>query len=371
MAGLRTPLAVHWEAVSGSTVTSFQLNGNTDTLEYIVQCPESDLITHLGFRYTSRTGTPPTYRISIQGVDGSGRADGVIKTGDGGQPASGTFTPPADATWNTTWRWIALQANGAYTVSRGQFIAIVIDYSSGTISGTDASTITSASNAGGGGGSWHFPYAIHVDAGSPTRQTLMPVVAWKSSTKTYGFPMETNAVTSFSSDTATTDERGTAFNLAAGLGDSYKVIGAKIVGTSGAAGKQFKLLLSQGLTGTSLLQDVTFDTDHVSAVATANRGWIVYFDEATLSTLTFGTDYVLSVQPQDTSHNMAIIEWTSDDAQDNGAWPVGTQVWGATRADAASNWTSDTTKRFAITPIFEDLTEPVGGGGGGQVVFGG
>src|SRR3990167_2686468 len=65
-----------------------------------------DTITHLGFRYGLRTGTPPTYRVSLQALGGAAKPTGTVL--GGGSPASATFTPPADTTWDTTWQWVAL-----------------------------------------------------------------------------------------------------------------------------------------------------------------------------------------------------------------------------------------------------------------------
>src|SRR5262245_6559267 len=100
------------------------LNQSTDTMEFIWDSYDNGLvISRLGFRYGTRTGTPPTYRISLQGVDGSGLPDGTIK--GGGSPASATFTPPADTSWNSTWQWINL-SNTYTTANRGEKLATVI-----------------------------------------------------------------------------------------------------------------------------------------------------------------------------------------------------------------------------------------------------
>src|SRR5438105_4685448 len=95
-----------YQVGSSYVPTSFALDQTTDQIEYIFQAAEAITITRLGFRYGTRTGTPPTYQVSLQGVDGTGVPDGTVK--GGGSPASATFTPPADATWDATWRWVTL-----------------------------------------------------------------------------------------------------------------------------------------------------------------------------------------------------------------------------------------------------------------------
>src|SRR4051794_40309133 len=72
-------------------------------IEWIFQADQAMIISRVGFRYGARTGTPPTHRISLQGVDqASGIPDGVIKVSTG--PCSGLFTPPANTSWDGTWR---------------------------------------------------------------------------------------------------------------------------------------------------------------------------------------------------------------------------------------------------------------------------
>jgi hypothetical protein len=122
--------------------TNFTINSSAGTADIVVWCFQADTtdaITDLGFRYGARTGTPPTYRISLQGASTSGIGpDGTVL--GGGSPASQTFTPPADTSINGLWQWKTL-AN-SYTPTRGQFLCSVIEYSSGTIDGSNNSSFT-------------------------------------------------------------------------------------------------------------------------------------------------------------------------------------------------------------------------------------
>src|SRR5690349_18160435 len=76
-----------------------------DRIAHVLQLP-ADTWTHVGFRYGARTGTPVQHKTGLQTPDASGNPDGTYL--GGGSPASGTFTPPADATWDGTWQWVAL-----------------------------------------------------------------------------------------------------------------------------------------------------------------------------------------------------------------------------------------------------------------------
>lgn len=115
---------------------SFSMNSASNLTAAIFknELPSGEAITHVGFHYGSRTGTPPTYRISLQGVT-SDAPDGTVK--GGGSPASATFTPPADSTWNNTFQWVAL--DNPYSASVDELLALVIDHSSGTIDGSNFS----------------------------------------------------------------------------------------------------------------------------------------------------------------------------------------------------------------------------------------
>ncbi len=96
--------------------SNFSLNQNTDQLEFVFQAPEAITITKLGYRYGVRTGTCPTYIHSLQGVGTDGNPDGAVK--GGGSPASKTFTPPADTTFNGLFKYNTL--DNAYTCARGE-----------------------------------------------------------------------------------------------------------------------------------------------------------------------------------------------------------------------------------------------------------
>lgn len=84
-------------------------------------------ITHIGFRLRNAAGTPPIFKVSIQG-NSSGFPDGTIK--GGGSPASGTFDPNGWAAHTT--HWVALDNSWAPS-SGTEIIWVVIEHESGTI----------------------------------------------------------------------------------------------------------------------------------------------------------------------------------------------------------------------------------------------
>ena len=113
-------------ATSGS-VRLKNLNGAVDEYGALMYAQTTDPITHVGVKIFSDAGTPPTYKVSIQG-NASGFPDGTIK--GGGSPASATFET---STWDGySFHWIEL--DNSYTPSSvNEEIWVVIEHDSGTI----------------------------------------------------------------------------------------------------------------------------------------------------------------------------------------------------------------------------------------------
>jgi hypothetical protein len=148
------------------------------------------------------------------------------------------------------------------------------------------------------------------------------------------------------------------FTVPAGWGSAYQVVGVRFDLLS-AAGGAFDLKLYDS-DGSTVLQSRSFDTDQLAQ--NTNVGMTeLYFDEASLSELTPGTAYRVTILP--TSGNHSTIYMEADAAADWDAWPGGGQnvLW-TERTDA---WTDRATRRFVGELILADLT---GSGGGGSNV---
>lgn len=328
----------------------FAINANNDSIEWIVQLPEATTITAIGFLYGVRTGTPPTYRASLQSVNTSGRASGTVL--GGGSPASATFTPPADATWNGTYQWVTL-TNG-YAGARGEVLSIVLDYSSGTVDGSNNSSFVTFARYVTNGAA--FPTVHHVDAGVGTRQVSFPAVAWKSASKTYGWPVVSFNSTALNSGT-TPDEQAISFNVPSTWWSTYKVVGVEFKARANASGTTLKVAL---YTGTTELQNITVDLD-LANTGTSTNVWRVYFDEESLSTLNAGSTYRVGFAPQEVGASFFIQTMTTAAASDASAWPGGSVFAYSTRTDGGA-WTDDATSRPLANLILSDITAPAGGG---------
>lgn len=331
-------------------VTNFLHDATTDQSEFIFRAPEPITITKLGYRYGLRALTPPTFKISLQGVDASGNPDGTIK--GGASPASATFTPPADTTWDNTWRWQTL--DNSYTCTRGEALAVVIAYSSGTVSATNNSSFGNTQSATGVS-LWGLPYAIQNNAGTRTKQVLMPLFGYASASKVYGYPLSALYAPATGLNT-TPDEIALAFNLDSGYGSTFQVAGVRLLWTQAAATS----LRLQLYTGTTVLQSLaSFDCDQTGG-AGLTRYVEVYFGDSTLSTLNFGSTYRVGLRPNEAT-TQTFRGITCAAAADLEAYAGGQQFYLSTRTDDGA-WTDDTASRPFIDLILADVTKPSGGG---------
>lgn len=330
-------------AYYGQSTASFTLNQTTDQIENIFTSIATTIITRLGFRYTLRTGTPPTYRISLQSVDlATGFPTGTIL--GGGSPASATFTPPASTAWDNTWQWITL--DNPVAVTSGDLLAIVIGYASGAI---DASNNGSFQNTFWTIISTNFPYTIQNDNGVRSKiLTAMPSFGYGSATRAYGFPMRSQYGGTFNLN-SNPDEFAIRFFMSPGIATSYQVAGVRAVLTA-AAGQDFRVQL---YSGTSVIQATIWDGD-VSAT-TAGRPMEINFPPP-LVNLSSGVEYRLGFRPSGAA-NMTAQGIIVQDPADWDAWPNGQNFFLSTRVDDGA-WTDVPTTRLASDLILSGLSIP-------------
>lgn len=345
-----------WWPANDLSLQNFAMNHAGDQIEFLIQAKEAISITRLGFRSASKTGTTPTYKISLQGINSSGRADGTIK--GGGSPASATFSPTSLSWSNATFQWLTL--DNAYACTRGEFLAVVIGHDSGTIDGSNyMSVTTTTTNA-----VHRFPCYVTYDGNTSTAtRSGTPLVGYGSSGTAYGAPIQSASQTSFNSGSAA-DELATRFTLPSGWGNTYQVAGFRMLGAFAAGGTtKFNLYSGGGASDTTVIASATFTHDYVSSNSGGN--FLFYFSDTTIPTLNFGSTYRLGIQPQGAQN--VTINWMGVASQaDFEAFPMGQNFGYSSRVDGG-NWTDDLTQRLAIEPILVDITEPSGGGGGGGI----
>lgn len=328
------------------------IDASTDQVEFIFASETTDAITHLGVRVSAVT-SPPVLIISLQGVDASGVPDGTIK--GGGSPASATFTPAAG------WTWVAL-ANSYTPTNRGEVLAIVVAYSSGTVGASNTATLY----LGYSGINWKFPYAIGNNAGARTLSTTgWPVFGYRTASARYGTPVVAPATVAYNSGTGTADEYGMKFTVPTSLCYSYKIRGIRAFNVWAAGGTSIVILYSGTTTAasdstgatseTTKQQTVTYDHDHV--VAVSGGPTYIFFDEASLVTLYAGATYRLTIQPQ-TANSTTAQYIDVAETSDWQAYRHGEDVGQSTRLNDSGNFTDNTLRRLVMELILDDITQP-------------
>jgi hypothetical protein len=348
VANLQIASTPHGYPVTTPSFNNQVFSASSTKLGVIFQAQSAEPITALLARYGVRTGTPPAHKISLQGVDISGNPDGTVK--GGASPASKVFTPPASTAWDGTVQTFTL--DNSYTPAAGDWLAWVLEYSSGTIDASNNSSWTrSVSNIGSG--RYTVPYTL-LNTGTWARTgTALAVWGWKGATNTFGFPLLAVNATS-----ATVDGNRVAmrFTLPSGAGTSIGVAGLRLNLSTPAAGGQNYIVGIWDDAGTAL-QTITIDSDYISI-----NGITILQGEAWFSspaTLTDGTVYYAGVQRSGTNLGITTLDFAN--ANDLTAMPGGSGFYLATWNGSA--WSAVQTSRPFVELMLSDMTASGGGGG--------
>lgn len=338
----RMPFGAPYPTFAGNGgLNAILLNQATNAAEWVFQSATTDPIVRLGyFQFTAISA--PVYQISLQGVDANGNPDGVVK-------ASTTFTP-SSATDNQ-WSWRTL--DNAYTPSRGEYLALVISYVSGTIDSSHRLGAFPYMPTNGFPAA--FPYYTANVGGVRTRNIGLSVFGYQTASATFGYPLNSGTTTVTFNSTSNPNEYGAKFSFLASGNGTYKIAGLRLpFGFAAGSTVKFRLYRGGNASDTTVLQDVTLDTDYF---VTTNRIAEIYFDESTLSPLNCGDTYRLSVAPQ-SSTSQTISIFSVPTAADMAAFAGGANFTLSTRS--GGNWTDTPTQRIWIEALLDDFT-PVSG----------
>lgn len=332
-------------AGSSLTFSNTTFVNTTDQIEWIFQVPDDAgagtvTITRLGYRLASVTGTSPVLQISLQGVTAGGIPDGTIKSSGN---ASATFTPAGSATWN----WVNLTAS--YTANRGDWLAIVIAYSSGTLNGSNTPTISRCINVFAD----TLPISVNNVAGARTRDArVFPIYGFGSAGKAFGNPLQNLGSTLLVNPV----EHALRFVIDATTCTTFKVVGLRFMGSTPAANKVCSAVL---YSGTTALQTVTWGGNYggmIGGVAPSE----LWFQDASLTTLVAGQEYRLSILPTDASNNVVLYDLQYAAQADMEALPGGQNLYQSNRnTGGATAWSDVTTSRPMLELILGDLTPPL------------
>lgn len=317
---------------SSPTVSGLALNDSARKVAGVFQVPPgvtTHTITRAACLVTAVTGTPPTYRISLQGVDSSGLPDGTVK--GGGSAASTTFTP------TTTGVKLLTFAN-SYAAAPGEKLAVVVDYSTGTVNGTNYATLGYTTNS-----SLICqlnPYGIDYQASWTKRNEAGPFAVGTAS-DLWGIAYDTLAAsTSAFQNSSSPNEYGMKFTVPS-MFDGIAVKGLAWVPTSITSGGLFTLSLYNGggASDTGVLQSLVFDSDCIQS----NRRAEILFEDDTLTELAGGSSYRIAIRPNSTQTiTLYYNEVNAVGIWDQSALKQNSQY--TTRA--GGNWTDTSTRKM-------------------------
>jgi hypothetical protein len=241
-------------------------------------------------------------------------------------------------------------------------MAIKLDPTAGTWDGSNSLSVSIS--VLGFGIRTGTPYTLQAPSGTYSRVTGYPVFGVRSTTDTFGFPVETLTNTVIDSGT-TPDEMGFAFTLPSGWGATYTVKGLIILVAKPTNSAQTFDIVLYSSDGTTVLQSVTYDSEYFGTAsgAASFRTCEFYFDEVSLSSLSFGTKYYITIKPSGTSGDITFHDFSVRQSSDMQAFPLGESCFLATKVDGGSP-SETTTRRPYVGLIFDDITEPSGGAGG-------
>ena len=350
-----------------SGLTSTTLDGANDWGESIFYADEAGTLTSLCTYLVSETGTTSVYKIGWEGVDSStGEADGTYKTGTG--ECSCTIATNGLSGWEC-----CTPTGTTCAPTRGEPMAITTKVSSGVDGGNFGVFAFTAS----GDFNDSIPlvpnneYAVENTsgtgtAGSGTKSSEAPIYMYKYSGRTFGKPFVGSGTQTYSSDSAS-DEYGNIYKFDCPSGQTYTTRGIEFYGQTASAAKSITFNLYAGTAASpgAVQHSVTWDADQEHSSAGSNRGFKLLWDETTLVELTCGTEYLLTATVNETSSNFGFRYWDVESNSDFDAYPGGADTYQIHRADGSGAFTEVNTRRMDIDLLIEDITDAVGGSGGG------
>lgn len=352
----------------GGGFATHSLNGTTDAVESFYSAKEAGTFDQICIRTATNAGDPPAYKVGVQGMNTSSdpvRANGTYKTGSG--ECSATYDPPSGTGDDNTEKCFSTTGTTC-SIAAGEIFAIVV-VPTGTPDGSNYLQVAYAQNNAFNDTSWMWNNVEHVltiDAATPTDGSYIPIWYLKNSSTNvyYGNPIKTYHQNYFS-DATNPDEYCNRIYYTFPTGCTYKIRGGVIRwGQAPAANGSWTLTLYgpdgvDGGTDPDVLNDLAIDSDQVSA-ASGNR-WHEHFFDDTLQALSSATEYFLCARNTG-SPNGYIAEVEVENNNEFTAWPGGKEIYKATRDGGTGAFSTTSTRRMYIAPIWDSLTCTSGGG---------
>lgn len=326
--------------------SSFLLDTNVKKCAVIFEVPETGTLDKAEFRSGAVTiNAASVMRASFQTVSGangdpSGTQDQFRDITQPNFPANTWIVPglmTSDGTDTGTKR----------SVTRGQVMALVVEYS--TFTAADTANIVGVANAVGGADLIGRPYIDFNGTGAFVHQNAaIGVMALKYNDGTYKYTgclpwSAINAGTNINTGT-TPNEIGNSITFPS----SVSVAGCWVLWNAVGAGRDFNIKFYD-TDGTTTLENFTVDADVIQ-----NNGVprFHYFRFASSHTLTASAAYRLTVVPQTASSNQ-YLDFTINAAAVMDALEGGQSIFRTERTGGA--WTDTTTKRVLMGLLVDGL----------------
>lgn len=320
---------------------SFFINTESLKVYWCFQPKEPATITHLGFCPDVVRGTPPVYRISLRDLDVDGNPSAYL--------VSRFFTP--DASMVNHFTWVKLPTT--YKARRGEWLCVSVEYYSGYISSNNCMRLRVILGDPDMNGWWPFMYGPETYAGSVSgrgnRTSCHGIFGYKSTSRSYGFPIKAVLNTQFNSPA----QKGLRIFLGSGFGKSYKILGSIFEGkTYSIAGQSFDMILYDALN--TELNRIHWE-GNIGARPTWNGSPTkLVFDDATLATLSFGKEYFLAFAPTQSDSGFALATFEVEENFDMTAFPGSSNFYLVERASPGDVWTRVRTQRPVIDLVLDD-----------------
>lgn len=333
--------------VWGNAAHSFNaitFNALNQQYSVVLRATEDATITHVGFNFNTRTGTPGDFTFRLGNVDGSGNPGTTIH-------ASVVVASSAITYGGATGHFYWAALSSSYNVTRGEIVACTVIATAGTWDATNLVTLNYqlSSNLEAHGNRGQFPYATR---GSSRIDGM--VGGMRSSTTAYGYPIK-----HITGDTyvGTTTRYGTRFTVPSNMGASVRL-----------AGIRFRAQLNTGLSydikvgtisGTTVTEIFTLNVD-ADVLFNAGTGGLHDHVLPTAQTLTAGQEYVIGILASGNNFSFTNIKLT--DVIDRTAFTH--SLYGTVKSGSWTSggvWTDDNTRLYLIYP-YVDLINAASGG---------
>lgn len=325
-----------------AAAATFTIDSTLDRVTFVFYPRDLSALADFWLSIGTATGTPQL-RASLQSVAASGRESGTIL-------ASGNayldFTPTSNS---NVWR----SFGSSYTPTTRDPIALVVQLLSGTSCVINFRVSSSVQNT-----PFVWTYDSATQSGTDgTRSTGLCVFGVRSATTGNGCPA-TNSTQLWSS--SGTNEYGNLFTHDYGTATLCGI--AAIFRANSNASGVGRLYLGSAVSATTVVASTP--TIDAAALAATSSYLPAYFPLETPTTINLGDSYRLTLAANN-ANQIGLPYWDVAAAADAGAWgSFGADCIGTNRAGA--NFTNQSTRIYAIRPVFSDLSA---GGGSSGLLF--